>query len=334
MKIVVFLTLLSLALASTYKECRGNDAETQELVNLVVTGADGIFGHCQVEGGFYAAELIGDGGPCENIFRTSVCYAREAKTQFTDDEGNVNVNWETIKQHIPYVESLGNLLCSDAKQCFDAVRAKIDACVDADEYGDFKSQVYENIETLYTMRVAPEVDQYESGYSFVGQLLNLARERIGSVQQVEDFLLKYTDDDLEEDAESLLTRVTAAGEAFCGSNCVDKTARFATKLVKRMTRKEGCLAIEDFCGTCADRAAKKVNEMPCCLEEAIEFVKEEATRLIGKYDLETKYDDVRAYFEETLDDEGMAEIDAVIAKAKAEFECVSTVYDGKSLQCA
>ena len=70
--------------------------------------------------------------------------------------------------------SLGNLLCSEARQCFEAVGDALVACHEADEDG-FKNGVYDALEGLYTDHAADLVAELEaeSEHAIVRQLLRL-----------------------------------------------------------------------------------------------------------------------------------------------------------------
>ena len=192
---------------------------------------------------------------------------------------------------------------------------------------------------MYMARAQQQIAEYgeQNDNTISGRLINMAMKRFTDVESIKAFIGERVDDSIIEDAQQAFDAAKETAAEFCDSGCVDHTARFLKRLFHAMDKGE-CTNAGVFCGACQSNAetffGRHPDAIPCCLQDVVEQAIAGAKYVADTYG--DKAESAESYFREAFADqpELIAQAETAKAAAKAQFECVSSVYQDNKSECA
>jgi len=333
MKVVaVLLALVAVSVADICNDVAGGRAQATQIKELASTGIDSLMGDCYPNGDAFSALLNSDA--CSALFYQGTCYGLKTAAKYADVDV---VSYDMLRRGVSDVQSLGNVACANVEACYNDVFDAVSDCAAADDA--FLEGVIDRATAMYKARAEQRIAEYgeQNDNTIAGRLINLAMKRFTDVDSLRAFVGERVGDDVIEDAMEGYQAAKDAAASFCDSGCVDQTAKFLKRLFSSMN-KGRCVDATMFCGACQRNAdvflGRRANSIPCCLQDVVEQAIAGAQYVADTYGDQAA--NAESYLREAFADqpELIAQAEEAAAAARAQFDCVASVYQENKSSCA
>jgi len=333
MKVVaVLLALVAVSVADICNDVRGGRAQATQIKDLAAAGIDSLMGDCYPNGDAFSALLNSEA--CSALFYQGTCYGLKTAAKYADVEV---VSYDMLRRGVSDVQALGNVACANVETCYNDVFDAVSDCAAAD--AGFIEGVIDRATEMYKARAEQRIAEFgeQNDNTIAGRLINIAMRRFTDVESLRSFVSQRVDDDIIDDAYEGYKAAKEAAAEFCDSGCVDQTGKFLKRLFSSMN-KGRCVDATMFCGACERNAevflGRRANSIPCCLQDVVEQAIAGAQYVADTYG--DRAANAESYLREAFADqpELIAQAEAAAAAARAQFNCVSSVYQDNKSSCA